>query len=415
MQSKKYYQSIKRRIEEDTTRRDFGQPAVKEHAPKKARIDLSGFYIPIFPKRLKRGFWSGLDFRYYAILLSSLVFHLALIYVFYQNTSFELSQKKIEDIHSNYAKLILEQESLITSQIPEAQKTMARPDESRATETSPGTGDPAGPRRDRKRAATSDETKIPDSGQLEEERQYALEARKNRSHSVSTQVGSMGLLEYIKGTVITSKVDDAFLNYTDAANRNFIRMMDGLDVEDLALLKLNRATAGAFGFPGDSGELDTLNFKNKIKPTERSARKATPKELFGSDEALEEIEALPVGKNEKFEEKPVELDPLMKLQKRVVKRIPSELSVTIQRHTQAIQDCYKTVLRKEVSLNGKVAVRISIDAAGRVVDAEIVSSTVNNSQMEHCLVSRIRRWRDFGNCPTQQGIFTFTQTFSFGM
>jgi len=414
MQTKKYYRSIKRKIEEESIRRDSTQTATVARGPKKTRIDMREFYIPIFPKRLKRGIWKDLDIRYYSILLGSLVVHLALILLFYRNTSFELSQKNIKNIHSNYAKLILERD--FKTEVPKREIATTTPGrQAQTAETAPVTGEGAPSRRERRRAATSDETQIPNQRELAEEREFAQESRRSRNYSLSTQVGSMGLLEYIKGTVITSKVDDAFLNYTDAANRNFIRMMDGMDVEDMKLLRLNRATAGPFGFADSNGEIDSVNFRGKIKTTNRSARKATPKELFGSNEALEELEALPVEKNEKFEEKPIEGDALLKLQRRIVKRIPAELSVTIQRHTQAIQDCYKTVLRKEVALRGKVAVRISIDPAGRVVDAEIVSSTVNHAQMEQCLVSRIRRWRDFGNCPTQQGIFSFTQTFSFGM
>ena len=410
MQSKKYYRSIKRRIEEDNIRREQGQQAVKKRLPKKTRIDLTEIYIPTLPKRLKRGFWRGLDYRYLVILLASLIFHLALIFVLYQNTSFELSQEKIQNIHSSYAKLILEQEALNEATLAKMRPTgpSLRQEERESTEEKREQPN----RRSQRSAPSTEETRIPDTQQFEEERQMSQAARRSRRNAVSTQVGSMGLLEYIKGTVITSKVDDDFLNYTDAANRNFIRMLDGMDAEDLALLKLNRATAGPFGFP-DGG--DTLRAKSKIKTTKRSTRKATAQELFGSDEALEEIESLPVEKNKKFVENTNEPDALSKLRKRVVKRIPAELSKTIQRHTRAIQDCYKTVLRKEVALNGKVSVRISIDAAGRVVDAVIVSSTVNNDQMERCLASRIRRWRDFGNCPTQQGIFTFTQTFSFGM
>lgn len=414
MQTKKYYRSIKRKIEEDNIRHDATQTATVARSPKKTRIDLHEFYIPVFPKRLKRGIWSGLDVRYFSILAASLVFHLAFILIFYRNTNFGISQKNIENIQSNYAKLILDRGGLTEVPKPE-EAPVARGTKTQTAETAPVTGEAAPSRRERRRTATSDETQIPDQGELAEERELAQESRRSRNYSLSTQVGSMGLLEYIKGTVITSKVDDAFLNYTDAANRNFIRMMDGMDVEDMKLLRLNRATAGPFGFPDSNAEIDSVNFKAKIKTADRSARKATPKELFGSNEALEELEALPVEKNEKFEEKPIEGDALLKLQRKIVKRIPTELSVTIQRHTQAIQDCYKTVLRKEVALRGKVAVRISIDPAGRVVDAEIVSSTVNHAQMEQCLVSRIRRWRDFGNCPTQQGIFSFTQTFSFGM
>lgn len=413
MESKKYYRSIKRRIEEENTRRELGQQVAKKRVPKKARIDLTEIYIPTLPRRLKRGFWKGQDYRFYAIFLTSLLFHLALIYTLYQNTSFELSQKKIQDIHSNYAKLILEQETLAEAELAESRQMQPPAHELEEPETSEDETDASDPRRQRRsrRKASSKETKIPDAEQLEEEHQLAQQARRSRRNTVSTQVGSMGLLEYMKGTIITSKVDDAFLNYTDAANRNFIRMLDGMDAEDLALLKLNRVTAGPLGFPGGG---DSTNLKSKIK-TKRSARKATARDLFGSDEALEELESLPVDKTEKFAENTNALDALAKLRKRVVKRVPAELSKTIHRHTRAIQDCYKTVLRREVSLKGKVSVRISIDAAGRVVDAVIVSSTVNHSQMERCIVSRILRWRDFGKCPTQQGIFSFTQTFSFGM
>lgn len=415
MAHNKYYRSIKKRIEYDTAVQDrkIDKQAKSPLVPK---IDLSDIYIPQFPRRLKKGLFRGLDRRYYLILAGSIVFHIAMIIILYHNTSFDLSEEKITKIQSRIVDLILEKSEISEQARREIEEQrfsdlIQQPEPTEEDEQEAASRRRARRREERGQSDTR-ETKIPDAEFLSEEREAAQQARAGQRSELSAQVGSMGVLEYMKSQIITSKVDEDFLNYTARSTDNFIRMMDGMDPEDLALFKLNRSgSAGGFGF--GIGGTDSVNYKARLK-SRRSQPKTKAAELFGSDKATVDMESAEVEKVEEFDEAEPKLDALAKLRNRIVQRTAAELSKTIRSHNTAIQDCYKTQLRRDLGLKGKIQVRISINSQGQVTHAELVSSTLNHEKVEQCVLKRIRRWRDFGICPTQKGIFSFTQSYSFG-
>ncbi len=65
----------------------------------------------------------------------------------------------------------------------------------------------------------------------------------------------------------------------------------------------------------------------------------------------------------------------------------------IRRHWNEIKYCYETELNKNPNLYGKVAVAFTIDGAGSVSDANVSETTMNNQNVENCMVMHIRRWR----------------------
>jgi len=420
MESKKYYRSIKRRLENERASRETSAPKIvsQKQAPPSSRIDFSDFYIPKLPRRLKKGLLGGLDYRYFSILIGSFVINILLVLILYQNTSFEMNEEKISRMHSRLAQLLLEKSETV-AEAEEARKKLYFSGDIEAEGESPGDTDTSDSRQRRAarrgRAGTGSgtpETRIPDSQMLTQEHRAAQMAREGQKGEMSAQIGSMGVFEYLKGAIITSKVDDNFLNYTDLTNEQFVRMMDGMDVSEMALQRLSqRGGSGASG-SGSGNGADSTNF------TKLKMRRADPEkkaqDLFGTNTPLEEIEAIPIEKNVELEDNPPAVDALSKLKNRTVKRTAAELRATVMSHNKAIQDCYKMTLRKEVSIKGRIVVRISIDPEGCVVDVEILSSTLNNERMENCITHRIRRWKDFGICPTQKGVISFKQTYNFG-
>lgn len=70
-----------------------------------------------------------------------------------------------------------------------------------------------------------------------------------------------------------------------------------------------------------------------------------------------------------------------------------EIERVIKRHENEILFCYKTELNKDPNLFGKVAVNFTIDAAGGIADAQIAQTTMNNNNVEQCMLSRVRRWK----------------------
>lgn len=100
--------------------------------------------------------------------------------------------------------------------------------------------------------------------------------------------------------------------------------------------------------------------------------------------------------------------------KRIGTRDINHVNAVIYSHNASIQYCYERHLQENPNLKGKLVVRFTIAPSGKVIDAQIVSSTLNNSALEQCILSRIYRWDDFGAVEEQIGNATFRQTFSFG-
>ncbi len=69
------------------------------------------------------------------------------------------------------------------------------------------------------------------------------------------------------------------------------------------------------------------------------------------------------------------------------------ISKVINRHANEIRYCYEMELNKDPNLSGKVAVMFTIDPTGSVSDANIGQTTMNNNNVEQCILTRIRRWR----------------------
>jgi len=85
----------------------------------------------------------------------------------------------------------------------------------------------------------------------------------------------------------------------------------------------------------------------------------------------------------------------------------------VSRHKLTIQDCYQRGLRRDYTLKGKVVVRFVVTPQGTVARAEILTSTLNNNEVEDCILDRIKRWNDFG-VNSEKGDFAFKQTYLFG-
>ncbi|MEJ2627710.1 MAG: AgmX/PglI C-terminal domain-containing protein [bacterium] len=95
-------------------------------------------------------------------------------------------------------------------------------------------------------------------------------------------------------------------------------------------------------------------------------------------------------------------------------RNAQDIQQVLLSHNQVIKYCYERELRRYPSLKGKVVVRITINPQGEVVDATILSSSLNNERVERCIVARISHWKDFKSVNPQAGNVTFRQTYIFG-
>jgi TonB family protein len=65
----------------------------------------------------------------------------------------------------------------------------------------------------------------------------------------------------------------------------------------------------------------------------------------------------------------------------------------IRRHQSEMKHCYERELQQNAQLSGKIAVTWTIDATGSIADAMVAESGVDNSNVEACMLERIRRWK----------------------
>ncbi len=95
-------------------------------------------------------------------------------------------------------------------------------------------------------------------------------------------------------------------------------------------------------------------------------------------------------------------------------RNSDKVSEVINRHNSSIQYCYQRELKQNSELKGKLVVRFTVTPDGKVKDVKVISSTLNNFSVERCVVSRIKRWDDFGEIDPSRGDATFRQVYTFG-
>lgn len=65
----------------------------------------------------------------------------------------------------------------------------------------------------------------------------------------------------------------------------------------------------------------------------------------------------------------------------------------VNRHLNQLRYCYQRALTRDPDIAGKVVVKFEVAADGTVTSAEIKSTTMNNEQVESCLVGRFMRFQ----------------------
>jgi len=74
-------------------------------------------------------------------------------------------------------------------------------------------------------------------------------------------------------------------------------------------------------------------------------------------------------------------------------RSREEIEIVFDRNKSAIYALYSRALREQPELQGKVVVQLTIAPSGEVTDARILSTELNDAELERKLVARIRMFR----------------------
>lgn len=352
-----------------------------------------------FRKEYQRNLIQAFDKRFLIIWLFSFVVHFSLALYFAINPpSTRFEQSDIDRIQKQFATLVLEK------------KTIAPPVEAAPVATEPLVAETA-PRssysrdnsRNGPRSGASNDQGTSYSGTVSDQSGdlgsgsnagSRLASRQAISQEVSSK-GLLGLLtgagSNVKGEAITDVLGEA------ASQRDLDKTLGNLDG-----LKKSDQSGGAAIIKKGQGQLTQKGSRTTETGgiddllVEKGQLKATDMKRTGNI-VLEDV-------SEVADERGIKSES----------RHSDEVSEVVNRHNSSIQYCYQRELKQNPDLKGKLVVRFTISPDGTVKDVKIVSSTLNSSSIERCVISRIKRWDDFGAVDASKGDATFRQVYTFG-
>ncbi len=151
----------------------------------------------------------------------------------------------------------------------------------------------------------------------------------------------------------------------------------------------------------------------------RRGKEMTLDDLLGDLQPSAQLGYREIGRAEEFEtvksSVPVKPAPPRNAEERAkLRRTAEQVQAVINGHRPAIIDCYKQLLKRDPEVKGKIEIRFAVDPDGRVIRAEIVQSTIDDIEMQQCILNRVRRWNDFGYGDPTTPEQVFRQTFTFG-
>ncbi len=373
-----------------------------------------------FPKEFKRNFLQNLDKRFLIILLLSFIVNIATVIYLERLIPKQLSSKTIAKIQRQYANLLLDrkfdsgtalkpsaksiydfQGDLITGidkwvesltfDIFESLDNLETPDL------------PLGDMKLKEPAGLTRED-------IEQLRNASAQRRITASSERESEMGNVGILGVISGS--NKSIDQEYIqDLLEYANENSEHLVQ-------VLSKLSRIRVPHSGAQLNLKKVQGISSGEKFASVrgERATVNNEVKKLIRDMEPVREAETETVTRNLQYEEiNSSYLNQPVKSERAGLTRKSRDVVRIVRSHMKALEDCYKQGLKMDPDLKGKILIRFSINPDGEVIYASAISSTLNNSQVENCILSKIRRWRDFPPCDPAFGNKTYRQSFKFGI
>lgn len=316
--------------------------------------------------------WDGMDFRFLIVILLSLLLHgLGAGWLHYVKVE-KQQVVVLEKMPERFAKLIIEKP------IPKEEKV--------ASSTVNTTEDPeAGksPQSEQAKSSTS-------SGMVS-----AAEARSKvaeRTARVEKKIRTVGVLGMLTGAGSTAK-GPAVVDVLGAANRTKERNTD----LDAALEKMSGLTK--------AGNVDVLSHKLvKSKDVEISNTETIDDLMAG----IGGPEPLKIEKRGNFVvQRPQSVEGAGASS---AKRDNNAISKIVASHKTSIRMSYEKYLKRNPRLSGKVTIRFTISAEGRVIKIQVLGNTTGSDKLAGDITRKIRMWRFE---PVPEGVCTVTYPFVF--
>ncbi|MFZ5517278.1 MAG: AgmX/PglI C-terminal domain-containing protein [Candidatus Zhuqueibacterota bacterium] len=357
-----------------------------------------------FPKEFRRNWFQQLDMRYMIILLTTSVLQIGLLLWGLSSINKSAGEIDINDIQKRYANLLLNKsgDAELSFQNLEKIETYLfgvpeeiEPEPTLTDDGSIGSGHQAaeasGSALSESAAGSGSEVAIP-SGLNERQK-----GRLTRKNILTGQVSSRGILAYL-----------------DEDNGNFDAVVTEILSQGQASSDyLEQSTANIkLAYYYRNGRNASTQSVNSDMAVKGGISEAPIEDMVNSHERLEKAEFESVAKNTEIEESPT--SAIARAEKKGLVRNADHVTMVVNSHNRAIQDCFKQVLKNAPDAKGKVVVRFTVTPSGQVSSANILSSTIDDKAMLRCIVSRISRWSDFGECDPSIGEMSYRQTYVFG-
>ena len=345
-------------------------------------------------------FFEHLDRRYYTILLISIFVHLSAVFYFVANPpSGELSESDIEKMQKRFADLVLdrpeETEELTFTDftVPNEQTEISDVTSKEGQADSEGAATLPGAKTGNTNTTAP---AVADADGIEAGEPAAAAPRRT-GETIRNEARTLGVLGLLSST--SGKAS-------------------GQDVSDVL----------GQGEPGGQIKEKLANISGTQLPGAEKARSGSEGTIRGSRETegggTDELKVSSLGKSGTSNKvarsgnlRVQEVKPLIDTDDGEIlqgAREPDEVAAVVHSHNSAIQYCYQRELKRDPDLRGKLVVRFKITPQGTVNSTTILSSTLNNTSVEKCIVSRINRWNDFGAIDPLKGDTTIRQVYTFG-
>ncbi|MCD4664219.1 MAG: AgmX/PglI C-terminal domain-containing protein [Bacteroidales bacterium] len=375
-----------------------------------------GFSIEKFPKEFKKDIIGTFDKRFFTILLFSFLINVSTILYLEKIAPTQINSKAITKIQERYANLLLDKNF---NPMAYPQNTNYELDNQIITGLARFMEDYSFnifeslnnlPNFEKATSgAGGKETQGYSKEEIDALRKSSAEQRIFFRSELARKVSSIGLLGLIssKGKNIDHEYVQDLLEY---ASRNSEHLTT-------VLSKLNTIEVPRYGTGGYARRLQGSGSYDKLAAL-KGGRKTADKEinnLIKKMQPLSEAKTKTITRNIQYEDiNSSYLSKLSNATRAGKKRTSQDVVRVIRSHSIALQDCYKQELKRDRGIKGKIIVRFTINPEGAVIFASMVSSTLNSPRMENCIVTRIRRWRNFTQCDPSFGNKTYRQSFKFG-
>ncbi len=365
-------------------------PGVQHQATRRNK----NFSIQAFPKEFERNIWEELDRRFYIILIASL----ALIYGFIIYLShIQFSQEQVEQaIKKTYLKKIYEAE--LVTETPAVKKKPTSEGPGIAEETIPEQPKPEQPDvRAKKDQGKRVEGRGASASQRALRRRRAAQVRQSQRNALASKVaggGVLGVLTAANGQGVGVAVAGAL---TDEAGGSGVgdldKLLNGVGSLQNASSEQRHSRLGARTVGSGTGNQKGVGIDDIVT--------GGVGETGNYSIARQGDFSLKMGKGR-----------VTGHAAKSTARSADAIAALINKHQDAIIDCYKRVARLNPNLKGSITVQFTIEPNGRVSAVRVIQSTLNNTKVESCIKRRIRAWR-FDPIDPKEGRAIFRQKFVF--